>query len=187
LYVPSQQFRLVTLVARTSAAPASLSAALSRVVWSIDKDQPIQQIHTMDETLGEWVSERRFVMLLLGVFASLALVLAAVGIYGVLAYSVSQRTREIGIRMALGASGGGILKLIVGEGLVLTAIGAGAGLAGAIALTRLMQGLLFGVSATDPGAFLLSGVALIAAAGLASYLPARRASRLAPLEALRDE
>ncbi len=187
LYVPSQQFRGVTLVARTAGAPSSFSAALSRVVWSIDKDQPIQQIRTMEESLGFWVSERRFVMLLLGVFASLALVLAGVGIYGVLAYSVSQRTREIGIRMALGASGGGILKLIVGEGLALTAIGAVVGLAGAFALTRLMQGLLFGVSTTDPGAFLIGGVALIAAAGLASYIPARRASRLAPLDALRDE
>ncbi len=187
LYVPSQQFRGVTLVARTAGAPAGFSAALSRVVWSIDKDQPIQQIRTMDESLGFWVSERRFVMLLLGVFASLALVLAGVGIYGVLAYSVSQRTREIGIRMALGASGGGILKLIVGEGLALTAIGAVIGMAGAIALTRLMQGLLFGVSSTDPAAFLIGGVTLIAAAALASYIPARRASRLAPLDALRDE
>jgi putative ABC transport system permease protein len=187
LYLPSERFRDVTLVARTATAPASFSAALSRVVWSVDKDQPIQQIHTMAESLGEWVSERRFVMLLLGVFAALALVLAAVGIYGVLAYSVSQRTREIGIRIALGASGGGILKLIVGEGLALTAIGAGVGIAGAIALTRLMQGLLYGVSTTDPKVFLAGGLALIGAAALASYIPARRAARLAPLDALRDE
>jgi putative ABC transport system permease protein len=187
IYLPSERSRLMTLVVRTQKNPKNAAGAISRLIWSIDKDQPIDQIHTMEESLGEWVSERRFAMLLLAVFAALALGLAAVGMYGVLAYSVSQRTREIGIRMALGADGRGILKLIAGEGLKLAGIGAVIGLAGALALTRLMQGLLFGVTATDPGTFLAGAAVLIVVSVLAVCIPARRASKLAPLEALRQE
>jgi putative ABC transport system permease protein len=175
------------LAIRSALGPTALTAPLSREVWAIDKDLPIQEVATMDEALGEWVSERRFVMSLLGAFAALALVLAGVGIYGVLAYSVSQRTREIGIRMAVGASTRDVVKLVLREGMMLTAVGVVAGLAGAAVLTRLMQGLLFGVATTDPGTFFLGVIVLVGASMLAAYFPARRASKLAPLDALRVE
>ncbi|MEO8025243.1 MAG: ABC transporter permease [Bryobacteraceae bacterium] len=187
VYMPSEVFRTPTLVVRTAGDPAALSTAVSQQVWSIDKDQPIQQVHTMTETLGEWVSERRFVMTLLGGFAALALILAAVGLYGVLAYSVSQRTREIGIRMALGASNRNVLRLFVSEGLAFTAAGIAAGAVGAFLLTKLMAGLLFRVSATDPWSFAGGATVLLVAAALASYVPARRAANLAPLDALRED
>jgi predicted permease len=187
VYVPSQRYRQVTLVVRTTQDRKDISAALSKMVWSIDKDLPIGSFQTMAESLGEFIEEKKFVMNLLGSFASLALVLAIAGIYGVLSYSVSQRTREMGIRMAVGANSADILKLIVREGLVLAFIGVAGGLAGAAALTRLMSGLLFGVSTTDPSTFLFGAIALIGTAALASCVPARRAAKLAPLEALRDE
>ena len=187
VYYPSRSFSNPTLVARTAQDPTQLAAPVSRAVWAIDKNQPVGEIRTMDESLGEWTADKRFVMVLLASFAALALLLASAGIYGVLAYSVSQRTREIGIRMAIGASSSDVLAMVVREGMWMTGIGLAIGLAGAFALTRLLQGLVFGVSTTDAFTF-AAGIAVLAVAALsASLLPARRASRLEPLTALRDE
>jgi putative ABC transport system permease protein len=139
----------------------------------------------MDEIVSEAVARQRFSMLLLGVFAGLALVLAAVGIYGVMSYSVAQRTREIGIRMALGAKSSDVLKMAVGQGLRLVFAGIVIGLAAALILTRVMASLLFGVSATDPATFATISLVLFSAALLASYIPARRATKVDPMVALR--
>jgi putative ABC transport system permease protein len=187
VYFPSSSFASMTLVARTAQDPLTLAAPISQQVWAIDKDQPISEIRSMDDSMDEWTAGKRFVMVLLAAFAALALLLAAAGIYGVLAYSVSQRTREIGIRMAIGASASDVLRMVVREGLILAGIGVAIGVAGALALTRLLQGLIFGVSATDPSTFAGGVVVLGVAATLASLIPARRAAGLEPLTALRDE
>jgi putative ABC transport system permease protein len=187
VYFPSRSFTTMTLVARTAQDPLTLAAPISQQVWAIDKDQPIAEIRSMDDSMDEWTAGKRFVMVLLAAFAALALLLAAAGIYGVLAYSVSQRTREIGIRMAIGASTSDVLAMVVREGLILAGIGVAIGVAGALALTRLLQGLIFGVSATDPWTFAGGVVVLGIAATLASLIPARRAAGLEPLAALRDE
>ncbi len=187
VYYPSRSFKTMTLVVRATQDPTQLAAPISREIWAIDKNQPVGEIRTMDDSLGEWTADKRFMMVLLASFAALALLLAAAGIYGVLAYSVSQRTREIGIRMAIGATAGDVLGMIVREGLLMTGIGLAIGLAGAVALTRLLQGLVFGVSTTDAASF-LAGISVLALASIAaSWLPARRAARLEPLIALRDE
>jgi len=141
----------------------------------------------MEQVLDATLGQRRLTMWLLGVFAGVALLLAVIGIYGVIAYSVAQRTQEVGIRMALGAQRGDILWLVVGQGLVLTLAGVGLGMIGALALTGVMKGLLFGVSATDPGTFVGVALLFVAVALLASYLPARRAARIDPMTALRVE
>jgi putative ABC transport system permease protein len=187
IYVPAMRFRQVTVVVRSEQAPAVLVAPIAKAVHELDADQPVQDSKSMNQVTAEWVGERRFVMSLLGAFAALALALAAVGLYGVLAYSVSRRTREIGIRMALGASNGDVLKLVVREGLALASIGIAAGLAGALALTRLLEGLIFGVKATDPWTLIIGIAVLLGAAVAASAIPARRAAKVAPLEALRVE
>jgi putative ABC transport system permease protein len=153
----------------------------------VDKDQAVFNVTTLEELIGDSILIRKFFMLLLLVFAALALTLAAVGIYGVMSYVASQRTYEIGIRMALGAQSRDVLKLIIGNGMALTFIGVAAGLAGAFALTRLMAGLLFGVSATDTITFLIVSIGLTLVALLACYIPARRATKVDPLEALRYE
>jgi putative ABC transport system permease protein len=141
----------------------------------------------MEDILAESIARQRFSMLLLGVFAGVALLLAAVGIYGVMSYSVAQRTHEIGIRMALGAETGAVLKLAVGYGLKLVIGGVLIGLVAAFALTRLMSSLLFGVTATDPATFALISLLLIVVAAIASYVPARRATKVNPIVALRYE
>jgi putative ABC transport system permease protein len=174
----------VTLVVRTATDPASMIAAIRREILALDKDQAVFNIATMEQLVSDSISLRRFSMFLLGLFASLALILAAVGIYGVIAQSVSQRTHEIGIRMALGAQARDVLKLVVRQGMSLTGTGIAAGLLGAFALTRLMANLLFGVGATDPTTFLWIPVLLAAVSFLACYIPARRASKLNPLVAL---
>ena len=175
------------LVVKTDVDPASMAATVRKAVWEIDKDQPVSNIQTMDEILADSIARQRFSMLLLAIFAAVALVLAGVGIYGVMSYSVAQRTHEIGIRMALGAQTGAVLKLAVGYGMKLVIAGIAIGLIAAFALTRVMSTLLFGVTATDPTTFTLISLLLIAVAVLASYVPARRATRVNPLIALRYE
>ena len=175
------------LVVKTDVDPSSLAATVRKSVWEIDKDQPVSNIQTMEEILADSIARQRFSMLLLAIFAGVALVLAGVGIYGVMSYSVAQRTHEIGIRMALGAQTGAVLKLAVGYGMKLVIAGIVIGLIAAFALTRVMATLLFGVTATDPTTFTLISLLLVAVAALASYVPARRATRVNPIIALRYE
>jgi putative ABC transport system permease protein len=164
-----------------------MTNAIRREILAVDKDQAVFKVTTLEQLMGDSILTRKFFMLLLLVFAALALVLAAVGIYGVMSYVASQRTHEIGIRMALGAQASDVLKLIIGNGMVLALIGVAAGLAGAFALTRVMAGVLFGVSATDTVTFVTVSVVLIVIALVACYLPARRATKVDPLVALRYE
>jgi putative ABC transport system permease protein len=183
----AQRYRRMNLIVRADQEPMSLVGAVQSEVRAIDKDQPVYQIRTMEELVAESVATRRFAMLLLGLFSAVALILAAVGIYGVMAYSVTQRTHEIGIRMALGARAGDVIKLIVGQGLVLVGVGLALGLAGAFAATRLVSRLLYGVSSTDPLTFAGVTLLLAAIAFAASYIPARRATKVDPNVALRSE
>ena len=175
------------VVLRTTDNPLVMARTARSSVWSLDRDLPVSEIQTVEQMLGERVAPRRFNLLLLGLFALVAVVLAAVGIYGVMSYSVTQRTHEIGIRVALGAQTRTVLKLIIGQGMRLALLGVGIGLAAAVGLTRLMVGLLFGVSATDPLTFGAIAVLLAGITLLACYLPARRATRVDPLVALRYE
>ncbi len=175
------------LVVKTDVDPASMAATVRNAVWEIDKDQPVSNIKTMEEIFLDSIARQRFSMLLLAIFAAVALVLAAVGIYGVMSYSVAQRTHEIGIRMALGAQTGAVLRLAVGYGLKLVVAGVAIGLIAAFALTRVMSTLLFGVTATDPMTFTLISLLLVFVAAVASYIPARRATKVDPIIALRYE
>lgn len=175
------------LVVKTDVDPSSMVATVRNAVWEIDKDLPVSDIRTMEEILANSIARQRFSMLLLAIFAGVALVLAGVGIYGVMSYSVAQRTHEIGIRMALGAQTGAVLKLAVVYGMKLVFIGIAIGLVAAFALTRLMATLLFGVTPTDPTTFTLISLLLVAVAALASYVPARRATKVNPIVALRYE
>ena len=186
-YVQAGFFAPNDLVVRTDLEPLSLAASVRRAVWEVDKDQPVSKIRTMEEIVSESVARQRFSMLLLGVFAALALALAAVGIYGVMSYSVAQRTREFGIRMALGAQPGDVLKLAVGQGLKLVIAGIVIGLGASFLLTRVMASLLFRVSATDPLTFITISLVLVGVALLASFVPALRATKIDPMEALRYE
>lgn len=186
-YVQAGFFAPRHLVVSTEVEPLSLAATVRKTVWDIDKDQPVSNISTMEEVLSESVARQRFSMLLLAIFAGVALVLAAVGIYGVMSYSIAQRTHEIGIRMALGAQKSDVLKLAVGAGLKLVLIGVAIGLVAAFILTRVMASLLFGISATDPATFITISLVLISVALLASYIPARRATKVDPMVALRYE
>jgi len=167
--------------------PLSLADPVRRVIHGIDPAQPVAQIRTMDSIVRETFARQRFSALLLGGFSLVSLLLAAVGIYGVLAYSVTERTREIGVRVALGAEPGRILGLVLGSGMRTVLAGAVAGMGGALALTGLLKSLLFGVKAHDAATFAAAPVVLIAVALLAAYLPARRAARLAPVDALRTD
>lgn len=189
MYLPHSQFptSFNTIVVKTDTDPLSMTTSVRGAIRAVDRDQAVFQITTLEQLLGDSISIRRFFMGLLFVFAGLALVLAAVGIYGVMSYVAAQRTHEIGIRMALGAQTGDVLKLILGNGMVLAAIGVAIGLLGALALTRLMEGLLFGVTTTDAVTFLTVSVGLIVVALLACYVPARRATKVDPLVALRYE
>jgi putative ABC transport system permease protein len=171
-------------VIRTAGDPAAFTPTLRREVQALDKDQPIYNVRTMDDVVANSLGTRRVSMQLFAVFAIAALLLAAIGIYGVMAYSVTQRTREIGIRMALGAQRSDVLALVIRQGMRLTVIGVVVGVAGAFALTRLMANLLFGVAATDPLTFAVIPLLLLFVAFVACYLPARRAARLDPTIAL---
>jgi putative ABC transport system permease protein len=180
-------FSGMTLIVRTAGDPVALSAGVRSEVLSIDKDQPVSRIRPLEQIISESVAKQRFAMLLLGIFAMVALVLAAVGLYGVMSYAVTQRTHEIGIRMALGAQQKDVLRLVVGQGMIMALIGVGVGLAASLALTRVMTTLLFGVSATDPLTFLAIPALLAAVALGASFVPARRAMKVDPMVALRYE
>jgi putative ABC transport system permease protein len=175
------------LVVRTSIEPTSLAIPVRNAIWSVDKDQTVADIDTMDHILAQAVARQRFSMLLLGLFAALALLLASIGIYGVISYSVAQRTREIGIRIALGARRVDVLQMTVNQGLKLVGAGILVGIAAAFILTRVMATLLYGISATDPITFVGTSVVLLAVAILASYIPALRATKLDPIIALRAE
>jgi putative ABC transport system permease protein len=175
------------LVVRSAAKPAALVPALRRVVAALDPGLPLAAVRTMDETLAASVSEPRFRTLLLGAFSVLALLLATVGVYGLVAYTLAQRTHELGIRVALGASRGRVLRLVLAGGLRLIGAGVAIGLLASLALTRLASSLLFGVTATDPPTFLAAALLLSLVALLASFLPARCATRLDPAAVLRSE
>ena len=178
----------MNLVMRTEMRDASQLAAAARAeVKAFDPNQIIWRAQTLEQLLGTSVAPRRFNMLLLGIFAGVALVLAAVGLYGVMSYSVSWRTHEIGIRMALGAKRADVLRLVVRQGMTMTLIGLALGLAGAFLMSRVIAGLLHGVSATDPLTFTVVSVVLLGVALLACFIPARRATRVDPIVALRSE
>jgi len=192
VYLPAAQtalypVRLSQLTFLSAGDPKQLVGAVERQVWAIDKDLPVTHIRTYDEIVSQSVSERQFQTLLLGLFASLALILAMVGIYGVISYSVSQRTPEIGIRMALGASRGGILKMVIGRAMFLVAAGIAAGAAGAFALSKYLKSLLFEVQPGDPWTYASIAILLAVVALAASMIPARRAIRVDPMIALRYE
>jgi putative ABC transport system permease protein len=175
----------MTLVVKSGADPRALTSAIREAVQSIDKDQPIQGISTMKELVSNSVATRRMTLLLLGSFSGLALILGAIGIYGVISYSVAQRTHEIGIRMALGAPRRDVFRLVVGQGLRLAGIGITIGIVGAFGLARLMSSLLYGISTSDFETFAGVSVLLGLVALLACYVPARRAMRVDPTVALR--
>jgi putative ABC transport system permease protein len=184
---PKSPFAFLTLVARATGDPAALASAIEGQVRSLDSDVPVSQVQTMEHVVQAATAQPRFYLLLLGTFAAVAMVLAAVGIYGVMSYSVSRRTHEMGIRMALGAERRDVLWLVVGQGMVLALVGAVVGLLGALGLTRLMASLLYGVQPDDPITFLVVTLVLCLVALAANYIPARRATKIDPMAALRYE
>jgi len=188
-YVPYAQlpFAPMYVVVRTRMDPQTMVSTLAKEVQSLDKDLPLLYVKTLDEYVGDSIADTRFETILLGTFAGLALILAVVGLYGVISYTVFARTREMGIRLALGAEPGVIAGMIVNNGVSLASVGVGIGLAAAFLLTRLMQSLLYGVSPLDPTTFFGVPMLLIAMALVASYIPARRAAKLDPMVALRHE
>ena len=189
IYLPHAQFptSFNTIVVKTTGDPKALTGSVKNAILAIDKDQAVYSVATVDELLGESIVLRRFVMLLLMVFAAIALILAAIGIYGVMSFVVTQRTREIGIRMALGAQTRDVVAMVLKNGIALAAIGVAVGLVAAFALARLLRSLLFGVTATDAATFALVPAGVVAVVLAACYLPARRASKVNPLVALRIE
>ena len=180
-------FGSMTFVVRTDSDPLALLPAVKREVWAVNRNLPFYSVATMDQLVADTLKERRLSLALLGTFAMLALAVAAVGLYGLVSFSTSQRTHEIGVRMALGAQRRDIVKLILGEGLLLTIVGVVLGAAGAFVLTSFMRGLLFGVTSTDPATYAAVAILLTCVALLACYLPARRATKVDPLIALRVE
>jgi len=177
------------LVVRTASGvqPDSVANAVARALHDVDADQPAADIRTVDQLAGEWTAQPRMVTALLGAFALLALMLAALGIYGVLAYSVAQRRREIGIRVALGAPRSTVLRLVIGDGGRLALVGIGAGIIAAFALTRLLTTLLYGVQPTDVPTFLAGALVLASTSLLACYIPGRRATRIDPIDILKEQ
>ena len=184
---PELTYPFMTLVIKTTGEPSGISPAVQRELRGIDPDQPVSDVRTMNQVMADTVARARFNTILLTLFAGLATLLAAVGIFGVMNYSLALRTREIGLRMALGAQHGAVLLLMLKQGLRLTLIGTAIGLLGAFALTRLLSSLLYGVNTTDPTTFAVIVLLLVAVSLVACYLPARRATRIDPLNALRSE
>jgi putative ABC transport system permease protein len=188
VYIPYQQFALpfTNLVVRSSAPEATVTALLRTSLSTIDRDLPFAEISTLQDVLDRSMDEPRFQTMFVGLFALVALALAAVGLYGLISFTVLQRTREIGIRIALGARPGQVLWPVIREGGALALVGIGAGLAGALAVTRLLGTFLFGVGATDPVTFASVAALLLGVALLATYIPSRRAARVDPLAAIRE-
>jgi putative ABC transport system permease protein len=188
-YLPATQapFQAMTILVRTRNDPTTLVSALRNAVRTIDPTLPVTNIRTLDQLVSDSIAQPRLNMLLMGLFGGLALLLAAVGIYGLLSYGVTERTREIGTRMALGAQVPDVLRLVLKQGMTLALIGEVIGLFGAFALTRVIRGLLFGVAPTDVTIFLAVAAVLASVALLACYFPARRAAKVDPLVALRHE
>jgi putative ABC transport system permease protein len=184
---PQLSYSSMSLVVRTASDPLAVAPSVERAIRSLDKDQPVSDVRTMSAWVAKLLGQARFNSLVLGLFAAIAMALASLGIYGVMAYAVSQRTSEIGVRFALGATVGDVLLMIVADGLRLAAAGLAIGLALAVVLSRTLQSLLFETQSTDPVTFSAVVVALGAVALLASYLPARRAARIAPVDALRAQ
>lgn len=193
LYMPFYQdetnhvYSGMSVFVRTSADPAQQAMAIRKVIQGMNPDQAIQQMRTMEDVLSLTLSSRKLSLILVGAFASLALLLCAIGIYGTIAYSVSQRTRELGLRLALGATRGKLLELIMKEGMLLVAIGIAIGLALSFMVSRMISGMLFGITALDPVTFILASTILFIIAAAACFFPALRSSRMDPLEALRVE
>jgi putative ABC transport system permease protein len=179
--------RSLTLVVQTAGEPTAMLGTIREKIWALDRQQPLYNVRTAEQVLEKSIARPRFNMLLITILASVALVLAAVGIYGVISYSVTQRTHEIGVRMALGASVGDVLKLVVGQGMILAGSGIALGLLAAFAITRIMATLLFGISATDPVTYFSLALLIGIIALLACYIPARRATKVNPVTALRAE
>jgi putative ABC transport system permease protein len=189
IYLPHAQSAdgSLALALRSAVDPQQMAALVRREVSALDRDQPVVDIKNMEQRIAEMMSPRRLTVFLLGIFASVAMILAAVGIYGVIAYSVTQRTHEFGIRMALGAQRSDIIRLVIGQGMWLVLIGLGVGLLGAFIVTRLLESLLFQVKPGDPLTFAAVAALLSTVALLACYIPARRATKVDPMIALRYE
>ncbi len=175
------------LVIRTTGTPMAMAESVRRAILEVDPAQPVANVRTMEDVLGASVAQRRLIMMLLSGFAGASLLLAAIGLYGVIAYGVSQRTHEIGIRIAMGGQARDVLQLVIGHGMKLALIGVGLGLIGSVALTRLLKTLLYGVSATDPITFTLIALLILCVALLACWIPARRATKVDPMITLRSE
>lgn len=179
--------RTMTVALRTSTDPMSLAAAARERVWALDAKLPVVRLRTGEAVLEESTARTGYTMILLGIAASVAMLLGAIGIYGVISYVVSQRTREIGVRMALGAGRSEVSRMIVGQGMRLAVIGVALGVLGALVATRLMASLLFGVSTTDPMTFIATATMLLVVTAVASFIPAHRAASLNPVKALHYE
>ena len=175
------------ILVRTAGDPMGISGALQKAAADVDKDQPLFAIETMERSMTDSVAGQRFLMRLFGIFAAIALALAAVGIYGVMSYLVTQRTHEIGLRVALGASRADVLRIVVGRGLAITGIGLAAGIGVSLLLTKVIKGLLFGVKTTDPLTYTAVSLVLMLVAAAACWVPARRALDVDPMAALRHE
>ena len=191
VFVPVRQQRAgwnnqLFLLVRASGDPASLLPAVRRTIAELDPEQPVYMVRTMDTALADSMSRQRISMILLGVFAGLALALASVGVYGIMSYTVAERTHEIGIRMSLGAANGDVLRMVLRQSVLLATVGLGLGLVGALAVSRVLSGLVFGISATDPATLGAVAVLLLAVATAAALVPAWRASRVSPVEAMRS-
>jgi putative ABC transport system permease protein len=186
-YAQQDVFQPEYLAVRTTGDPLLLANSVRDQVWAVDKDQPVENMMPMEAIVDEELAPRRMQADVLGAFGGLALLLASLGIYAVLSYAVAQRTQEIGVRMALGAQPAQVLRMVIGQGLGLTLLGVGIGLAGALALTRVLGSLLYGISSSDPATFAVIAVLLSAVALVACYVPARRAMRVDPMVALRYE